>query len=213
MRITPLITKNVLFPVYKFFQDESFYPILDQLKESQWLPYDQLKLRQWQKLQALLDYAYQHVPYYRHLFQDLGLHPQDIKTAADFQKLPYLTKDIVTTHKNDLVVSDQKLYNSSTSGSTGEPFWFSYSLQEQLMRKALFFLGMSWAGLDIGQPYAKLWGNTMEDISRYQAWLDQLKMELSGYIFLSAYDLSKKTLPDYINRLKAHQPKLLESYP
>jgi phenylacetate-CoA ligase len=213
MTLAAKTTKYVLLPLYKFFQGESFYSTLAQLRKAQWLSPAELRNRQWQKLQALLEHAYENVPYYRQVFQSVKLEPRDIKTPKDFRRLPYLTKDIIRKRKDDLTVRTQKLYGSSTSGSTGEPLWFYYSHSEQIMRRALLFLGMKWAGLDIGERYAKLWGAQMRKRSRYQEWLEQVKNRLSGYIFLTAYDLSEKTLPDYIKRLKAHNPKLLESYP
>lgn len=36
-----------------------------QFEQSQWLPPEQLHALQWQQLQRLVRYAYQHVPFYR----------------------------------------------------------------------------------------------------------------------------------------------------
>lgn len=212
MAIVPRLTKHVFLPAYKFVQGQPVFATLDQLRDVQWLSTTELENRQWQKLQALLEYSYENVPYYRQVFQGMGLKPQDIKTPGNFRKLPYLTKDIIRKQKDDLIVPTQKLYGSSTSGSTGEPLWFFYSQGDRVMREALFFLGMNWAGLDIGERYAKLWGAQMQKTSRYQAWWEQIKRCLYGFVFLSVYNLSEETLPDYVKRLKAHKPKLLESY-
>ena len=213
MILESTISKHIILPVYKYFQGQSIFPTLKELEKTQWLTPDELQSRQWQKLQALLEYASENVPYYQQMFQEMGLKPQDINTPEDFRKLPYLTKDIIRKHKEELTVRSQKIYGSSTSGSTGEPLWFYYSHDDLVLRKALFLLSMGWAGLDVGERYAKLWGSQMGEISSYQEMVDWVKYRLSGCIFLSAYDLSEKTLPDYVKRLMAYKPKIIESYP
>lgn len=214
MTITAKITKHILLPTYKRIKGEPVCATLEHLRKVQWLPSAELQARQWQKLQALLLYAYKNVPYYQLLFRDVGLEPKDIKTPEDFRRLPYLTKDIICRRKNDLVAPDQRLYSNSTSGSTGEALWFFTARDDAVMRQALFYLGMEWAGLDIGERYAKLWGSLLwKRTSRYQEWSERVKDRVHGRLFLSVFDLSEDTLPDYIRRLKTHKPKVLESYP
>lgn len=213
MTIAPIITKHILLPAYRRIQGNSAYAALEHLQQVQWLSPAELEARQWQKLQALLHHAYRNVPYYRQVFRDMGLEPQDIKTPEDLRRLPYLTKDIIRKRKDDLVAPGQSLYSSKTSGSTGEALWFYISRDDIVMHQALFFLGMSWAGLDIGERYAKLWGRPMgKKISKYREWSEEIKRRAQGCLFLSVYDLSEGALPEYVRRLKAHKPKLLESY-
>ncbi len=213
MTLASKITKHVLLPTYKRIRGKPVCAALEQLQKAQWLPPAELQARQWQKLQALLQSAYRNVPYYQRLFRDMGLEPQDIKTPEDFRRLPYLTKDIIRKCKDDLIAAGEKLYSGKTSGSTGEALWFYISHDDAVMRQALFFLGMGWAGLDIGERYAKVWGRPMaKKTSRYQEWFEETKGRVQGRLFLSVYDLSEDTLPDYIEKLKAHKPKVLESY-
>lgn len=213
MTITSKITKHILLPIYKRIQGSPVYIELEQLQKIQWLSPVELQARQWQKLQVLLQHAYRNVPYYQQLFRDMGLEPQDIKLPEDFRRLPYLTKDIIRKYKDDLTASSERLFSGKTSGSTGEALWFYISHDENVMRQALFFLGMGWVGLDIGERYAKLWASPMgKKISRYQEWFEEIKRRVQGCLFLSVYELSEKTMPDYIRRLKAHKSKVLESY-
>jgi phenylacetate-CoA ligase len=213
MTFASKITKHILLPMYKCIQGQPVYAALENLQKVQWLSPGELQARQWQKLQALLQYAYRNVPYYQQIFRDVELEPQDIKTPEDFRRLPYLTKNIIRKYKDDLIAPGQRLRSGSTSGSTGEALWFSISHDESVIRQALFFLGMGWAGLDIGERYAKLWGRPMrQKTSRYQERFEEIKRRVQGCLFLSVYDLSEETLPDYMRRLKVYTPKVMESY-
>src|SRR5437016_4695608 len=65
-----------------------------QLMASQWWTGDRLRAGQWATLARLLEHAYEHVPYYRHVFRSLDARPQDVRTPDDVTRLPILTKEI-----------------------------------------------------------------------------------------------------------------------
>ena len=45
------------------------------------------------KLKALVKHSYDHVPYYRSIFKEEKLHPDDIKGIGDLDKIPILKKE------------------------------------------------------------------------------------------------------------------------
>jgi len=47
-------------------------------------------------------FAYENVPYYSKLFNQLGIIPSDIQRSEDLQILPILTKEIIKDNWNDL---------------------------------------------------------------------------------------------------------------
>ncbi len=77
--------------------------------------------------------AYANVPYYRQKYDEHGINIKDIKTLADLQKLPVITKDEIREHFPAGIVSKQyaidQCHYSATTGSTGRslPFIFSKS--------------------------------------------------------------------------------------
>src|SRR5690606_36565321 len=56
---------------------------------------DEVAQYQFRRLQALVDYAVVHVPFYRRVYGALGFRPGDLNTPADFLKLPCIHKDDV----------------------------------------------------------------------------------------------------------------------
>lgn len=79
-------------------------------------------------LQTLVGHAYEHVPFYRRLFRDAGVRPEDIRSAADLQRLPVIDKTLLRAQPiEDLIdrrIGPDTLIERHTSGSSGSPFRF-----------------------------------------------------------------------------------------
>jgi len=76
------------------------------LQEHQYGSREELAAFQWQQLKALLAYAYDHVPYYHRTFDEIGLHPNDVRSPVDFRQIPILHKEQIFAHGDELK-SDQ----------------------------------------------------------------------------------------------------------
>jgi phenylacetate-CoA ligase len=79
---------------------------------------------QQRKLEALIGHAYENVPYYRRLFDQAGLRPQDIRTVHDLPKIPITTKREIRGAGLDALtqtIDHRRCTINHTAGSTGEP--------------------------------------------------------------------------------------------
>lgn len=54
---------------------------------------EELEALQLERLQWTVRHAYENVPFYREKFEQCGVHPDDIRTLADIERLPFTTKD------------------------------------------------------------------------------------------------------------------------
>jgi phenylacetate-CoA ligase len=76
-------------------------------------------------LRSLVAHAYRRVPSYRRLFEDAGLRPCDVRSAADLARVPITTKaDMRRGRVEDRLaagVNPARLILRYTTGSTGEP--------------------------------------------------------------------------------------------
>ncbi|CAN5347381.1 AMP-binding protein [soil metagenome] len=80
------------------------------------------------QLRRLVHHAWEHVPFYRRLFDEAGTHPSAIRVAADLEKLPVIDKDLLRAQPPGTLV-DRRLRRDAlierhTSGSSGSPFRF-----------------------------------------------------------------------------------------
>jgi len=61
-------------------------------KKIETLPFEQLRALQNQRLSALVKRVYTDVSFYKTQFDELGIHPEDIRTVEDLPKLPFTKK-------------------------------------------------------------------------------------------------------------------------
>ncbi|MBU0515516.1 MAG: phenylacetate--CoA ligase [Proteobacteria bacterium] len=89
------------------------------------MPRDQLKALQDQRLRRAVRYSYERVEMYREKFDMAGITPDDIKSTADLNKLPFTTKEDLRERyplRGLLAVSPQRVIRyHMTTGTTGKP--------------------------------------------------------------------------------------------
>ena len=92
------------------------------------------------QLRCLVSHAYNNVPYYRRLFDENGIKPNDIKSIEDLVLIPITSKkDLQSLPTEDLVsrtVDPQRLIEHRTSGSSGEPFTIRHTWLEERINGA-----------------------------------------------------------------------------
>ncbi len=91
---------------------------------------EELRELQLKRLQKIVKYAYENVPFYQNSFDKAGVKPEDIKTLEDIQLLPFITKDdLRNTYPFDLQAAPKEDWVEvhSTSGTTGIPTVAAYT--------------------------------------------------------------------------------------
>ncbi|POF61491.1 phenylacetate--CoA ligase [Novacetimonas maltaceti] len=110
---------------------------------------DELLDHQSRRLRNIVSWAYERVPYYRGMFQEHGIGPQDIRDIEDLTKLPLLTKDAFrATYPFGLfaVPQSQLTRIHASSGTTGKPTVVGYTAEDlstwaNLMARSLTVAG------------------------------------------------------------------------
>ncbi|MCV7104994.1 MULTISPECIES: phenylacetate--CoA ligase PaaK [Mycolicibacterium] len=93
----------------------------------------QLRELQLQRLRRTLHHAYTNVPFYRHKFNELGVHPDDCRSLDDLAKFPTTTKaDLRDNYPFGMfaVPQDQVRRIHASSGTTGEPTVVGYTAND-----------------------------------------------------------------------------------
>ena len=92
-------------------------------KEIETMPQEQITALQGEKLVRQVRHVWDSVPYYRKKMEEKGLTPEDIRSAADLHKLPFLSKsDLRDAYPYGLLGTPLKncVRIQSTSGTTGK---------------------------------------------------------------------------------------------
>ncbi|MEW5804101.1 MAG: hypothetical protein AB1847_18555 [bacterium] len=186
------------------------------LLASEWLPADQLKQIQLDKLSKMIRHAYEHTRYYRSVFEERKLKPSDIKTIEDLQKLPILTKEIIRSRLDDFIcdtVTDRsQLEVILTGGSTGTPMRFFFDKHMLGVRNAHWWRWSDFAGIKLfedkmiycgGAP--KRWVNAPENT---RGCLSLTRNRLS----ISSANMSDKVLDWYIEDISKFKGDYIRGY-
>jgi len=112
---------------------------------------DERKKLQLQKLQAIVKYAYENVPYYKKRLDELNIKPEDIKTLKDIEKLPFTTKDdLRDAYPFEMFAVPKKeiVEVHTSSGTTGKPTVSGYTRGDLEVWSEVMARGLTMAGVD-----------------------------------------------------------------
>jgi phenylacetate-CoA ligase len=183
------------------------------LEKSQWWDREQLTQYQITRLRALLDHAYQNVPYYRKLFTERGLKPVEFSSLADLKKLPFLTKEIIQKHFEDLIAKNiprQKMKMVTTGGTSNTQLKFCIEKDSSLREWA--FITTQWKRVNfrLGDKRLVLRGTPINSYTNDGLWAYD---PLTGECRLSVYHLIERNLFKYVEVMKRSSPDFIHGYP
>lgn len=187
---------------YDFYRNAAKWP------ESQLIDFQNKRLRD------IIKYCYSNVPYYRDIFKDNNLHPEDIATIEDLHKLPFIDK-MKVRELGPLLVSNEydskKLLSSSTGGSTGTPMKIYYS-HETWPAQYGFFWARWRPGVTKHDRYACFQGQELvaPDQKKPPFWRTNL---IATQRLYSVFHLHEDKLHHYVENLNSFRPIYIQGYP
>jgi phenylacetate-CoA ligase len=130
------------------------------MRKVQWSTTEVLLARSEERLGLLLMHAAANVPYYRELYRQLGLKPDDLRTITDLQTLPIFRKSDYRECETETLcainIKPGLRIERKTSGSTGEPFQFSLDRRALPIVFASHLFYDSWHGLQPFDRYIRI---------------------------------------------------------
>jgi phenylacetate-CoA ligase len=177
------------------------------------------KLKEFQQeaLTNLLLHAYQNVPYYTHIFDEIGIvKNSNTCDLSKFNQIPILTKDKIKNNFQALTSKDHKKRKSfyfSSGGTSGEPFTFILDITYQKWNKATsqYYENM----IGINKRNAKkiyLWGAEKDIFTSHgdlkaviQNWLTNTKV-------LNSFNMNEENMKKYVQIINTFKPKYIIGY-
>jgi phenylacetate-CoA ligase len=193
-----------------------FYEYLTDLERTQWYTNEDLQALQDEKIRRLIWHAYHYVPYYRQLFDTIGISPKDVRNKHDLQSLPYLEKGTVQARLNDfrssLYRDPRSVECFQTSGTTGKALNVYVSLDALQLEKAFMWLHRSWGGVKFGDKAAAFVGFPIVPVKRTSPpfWVYD---RTENRMIFSLQHISKANLSAYADELRRFQPDFIYGYP
>jgi phenylacetate-CoA ligase len=195
-------------------ESRTFRQVRAEIEQTQWLPPDQMKRMQAERLTAMVKHAAAAVPYYRDLFRERGLDPNKMEFPRDLHRLPYLTKADVRAAGMSLVAENARkpLVSGSTSGTTGSPAWFHQDLMSITRENAFIWRHLSWAGLNSGEKRAWIRGEPIVPPESNQEPYWRFN-RADNMLMLSSLHLSDRNAPKYLDAIARFDPVIIQAYP
>jgi len=205
--------RHILLPAYQLATGRHFLRYQQELERTQWLKPGEIEELQLKKLRALLRHAARDVPYYHDLFRKIDFDPE-ITSLKDLERIPPITKDIIRENFPERMTSGTttgKLLTAGTSGTTGKPLTFYWTLVSHDHCMAALNRGFKWAGKTDGDKHAVLWGSAF-DISREERFVNRVKNTLWRKYFYPAFDMTEENMRRTAEGLRRLKPRMLEGY-
>lgn len=209
MKFYNLIFNHFIAPFYLKRDKRNIYPILEEVNKAQFLTPEEIKKNQLKKLKKIIKYAYDNVPYYQQKYSEIGFLPEDLKSLNDIKRLPILTKDAIREHKMDLVsrkFKPENLIKKRTGGSTSVPLHFFWDHRAATFKYACTIRANNWAGYNMGDKLAAIWGDTDKKIN--------LKQKIRRFlyervIYLDTLKMDEAYMKQFFARMKRFKPQIM----
>lgn len=215
---SPTLLKDVFASIYGWHKNRiRFTAEYDKwasfFKEAHQYTEEQLAEFQCEKLKNMIRHCYDHVPYYRRLFDDLKLKPQDIKHPDDLKKLPIIDKEQVRELGDSLladIYDPKSLLRYPTSGSTGTPLKLYWSREMAGMETA-FVWTRYFHRMKFGDPWSIFTGLEIVRPGRNRPpfWRNNWAANERMY---SIFHLSEENLKHYFEALNSRYSKFYSGY-
>ena len=179
------------------------------------LSFDEMNDLQLVNLKKIIKHAYAKVPYYKELFDEQGITPQDIRKIEDLKKIPILQKDTLRKRNSHFLASNYNpmfLFKGATSGTTGGAI--SLYMNRSLIQGEHAFMRRQfrWAGCPPKGKFAYFrLDKIVPTIQKASPYFRE--EHLTNRIWLSNQHLSKDTAADYLQHLISSKVELLFGLP
>lgn len=155
----PILAK-ALFPAFEAARGRPTVALLRYLQETErWTP-GALRDLQLGLLRRVLRHAYRHTAFYRQVFDERGVLPEELCAIDDLAKLPLLERPTLRASIDTRTagVPPLPVITKTTSGSSGQPVSVRYNAESRHWRDAIRWRGYGWGGYQIGMRALHYWG-------------------------------------------------------
>jgi phenylacetate-CoA ligase len=186
--------------------------LLDEIRDSPFQS-DPREL-QMRLLRNLLTHAAARVPYYRDLFASLGVRADDIRTMADYARLPILTKDIIRGEGDRMLRDDvdkKTLQPHFSGGSTGVPLSFFREPIYMDRSDAGTYRNLMQCGWKPGEMVAFFWGFN-EKHAAMSGLEFEMRQRLRRFYQFDPFQSGPSEMDTWIAKWDSIAPKVLLGY-
>ena len=233
-KIESYLVGRIAFPLTQFLLNRrNILSGYDDLCRTEWYEPERIRDLQLHKMQRLIAYAYDRIPFYRSRFQAEGLMPGDINALEDITKIPPLSRQEVIAHRHAMVDSAfadavaaadrskrgpgepipfapfrrHRLVRNTSSGSTGAPTVFYEDGSRTALNWALEMRLKSWFDVPPGAREARMARLSTEYMPASRTI--RLRNRLWNQLIIPGMNLTDADYAICVQKLDHFRPKVL----
>jgi len=166
------------------------------------------------RLGGILEYCWNHVPFYREFWGDHGLHFRRPHSLEELEVYPILTKDIFKSNM-ERIKSEKINYiryiSKATGGSTGKPVKYYLDIEQWAFMQAFHQWGWGQVGYCFGDPVGIIGGFSLT--KQAPKLRDRIRYILERKLTLSGVHMNKSLAIEYHRNLNKFGAHFLYGYP
>ena len=195
------LTNGFNMSAYKRFVNESQY----------WSP-EQIEKYQMEMLTPLLQHAFDHVPYYRRLFDSLNLKPIDIRKTSDLHILPVIRKQDIMQNPHDFIPDNYKNFKHKkghTGGTSGSPFPYYVDIKAWGMNWAVNMRTFDWAGYQYGKDRLAVMAGGSLVPTEGKGFKKRIMHYVNNYFTMQITHMDSTIMDEYYSEIKKQKIRFL----
>ena len=183
------------------------------LSTMSWTPQQRNEWRL-RRLGNILEFAWNHVPFYREYWGDHGVDFFRPKEIEELQQYPILTKDIFRANAARIQPGDLHSIRHRkwhTGGTTGQPVHYLRDLEQWTLAEAFHLWGWSQLGYVFGDPVGVIAGGSL--VPERMTIEGRIRAFMHRRLFLYGVAMDQSLAREYHYGLCKHRAKFIYGYP
>lgn len=180
-----------------------------ELEQTQFLSRDELLAIQQQRLKKLIEFVWNHNPFYRQRMESVGLTSADFRDVDSLRRLPVLSKADVRQNTTQMLSQGfavEQLHRAKTGGSTGKALDLYFTEECSELRNACARRHDCWTGWRPGEMIAACWGNPKRPKTLKEKLQNYL---LQPYFYLDTMHVDDSAVKRFAESWRKALPTLL----
>jgi len=177
-------------------------------------PLHQRRDWQLQRVNVIMQFAWDHVPFYREYWGDHGVAYKPLDTMDELQAYPILTKDIFRSNSRNICPDNLQTIRYKpwhTGGTTGQPVHYFRDMEQWIIAEAFHLWGWSQLGYKFGDPIGVIAGGSL--VPERGKLSSHIRGLMHRRLFLYGVAMDRAIARDYCEKLQKHGTQYLYGYP
>ena len=213
-KVKECLSLNIIFPIADRIMGTCVMKWYGKIKTmNKWTP-NQIETWQEMELKKFINHVYNNTVYYRRIFDELKLKPEDIKNIDDLKKLPIITKEIAREYFDEIVpknIASIKCRKQKTGGTSGVPLLYYCDENTWGYVTANKIYAWKTTGYHYGDKFVGLGSSSLFPFGK-KSLVHKIYNKIRNGTMLNGVNLTDEICQNYVNIILKNKIKYIYGY-